>query len=1146
MLSVQGTLQGRVVLITGFTGFVGKCVVEKILRAFPGVQRVLLIVRRSKDVNALQRVRTIFFESACFDNLRRIHGSKFSDFFDEKVGVLEADMEQERLGLSSESWNVALGCNIIINCAANVDFNQRLDLQFNTNLFGCLRLLDIARACPSFVSFVHCSTAYSNCDRLGFISETLPDSSNWRSFVDHVMAMAPAQVTSETPALLGKFPNTYTLSKNLSEKALLSSRGSIPVAIVRPSIIGCAETEPVPGWIDAVSAAAALYLCAGTGLVSCIHGSVGVIGDQVPVDYVVDTLLIAAASAAAEGPSRDAKVFMCGSSQFNPVTWGESARCVIEYFRHRPPPRQVRQPEFEMFKHKYQHNLYVLYSYTLPSLILRAKSALGDKSAVTLQAKWTSATNKAMELMKTFEHFTCNSWVFEASSVRAAAAELSSSERQMLHWDICDIEWPRYLSTFCYGLSRYIMKLDVTQPRLLENVILLNQNRASLQGCGSTLAGGGVCPDHVVAAVLHSAQVRAAVARLKPTYSIDPSFQPIELESQALSIAVNMASRWNRAWILCTKAVLRQILVRLFDSVLVDPAEVDRLRLQLRASRSIPLLYMPNHRSYFDFLLLSYVAITYDLPVPHIAAAEVFLDLGPVTSILRHGGAFFINRNSSDVLQSAVLEAMTEILLRERKPIEFFFEGTRSRLGRMLPPRTGLLSIATDLVTRKEVEDVLISSVAITYDCVIEANMYAHELTGAPKIPESFSSFLSSASVLRRKFGSVHIRFPPLLSVRSIMSNAAAAAAAEDASNEEDVDAMEPRVAESDGPSPTTKSLLGSRGQVAEATAAAVVDTLVRNTVVTSTGLAAAVVLSCRSAGDNFLAMPVLGSRILQLRRHVTDAGAEATDSRWNGTAIADYAMQFIRPHVEVGPDGVKPPCNLLSLLVLAQHVGPLVDRCRTESIVCLCIQRSRSNPRAAFLEIAPLFYACIASSSDPVRVDYGQHFDACVERMLVSGLLLHQQGTSGGGYSIKEDSVVVQVLAALVEPLLENMYMVVSIIYFGFMNQVHLDGSVLSACGRLCAVLVRDGRCRFPDAGIEELTRSSVAALQKCRVINRQDDDGTESWSRRATISLGAGVTLVALSKLMDVLSQLRLVSDSAVFDTDVVTSLRSPHNKL
>jgi hypothetical protein len=246
--------------------------------------------------------------------------------------------------------------------------------------------------------------------------------------------------------------------------------------------------------------------------------------------------------------------------------------------------------------------------------------------------------------------------------------------------------------------------------------------------------------------------------------------------------------------------------------------------------------------------------------------------------------------------------------------------------------------------------------------------------------------------------------------------------------------------------------------------------------------------------------MPVLGSRILQLRRHVTDSGAEVSDSRWNGDFIADYAMQFIRPHVQICSDGVKPPRDLVSLLVLAQHVGPLVDLCKTESIVCLCIQRSLSNPRAVFLEVAPLLYAAIAPSSGPFTVDYGRDFDDCVQRMLLSGVLL-QQDASSTCYGIKEDSVVVQVvvilcamalsnnsdhqvLAALVEPLLENLYMVVSIVYFGFMNQAHLDGSVLSACGRLCTVLVRDGRCRFPDAGIDELTRSSVAALQKCRCL--------------------------------------------------------------
>jgi hypothetical protein len=108
--------------------------------------------------------------------------------------------------------------------------------------------------------------------------------------------------------------------------------------------------------------------------------------------------------------------------------------------------------------------------------------------------------------------------------------------------------------------------------------------------------------------------------------------------------------------------------------------------------------------------------------------------------------------------------------------------------------------------------------------------MYAHELTGAPKIPESFSSFLSSATVLRRKFGSVHIRFPPLLSVRAIMSN-----------SEEEVGTMEPRAAESGGAGTVMQGLLGPRGVVAQATAAAVVNALVHNTVITSTGLAAAV-----------------------------------------------------------------------------------------------------------------------------------------------------------------------------------------------------------------------------------------------------------------------------------------------------------------
>lgn len=118
---------------------------------------------------------------------------------------------------------------------------------------------------------------------------------------------------------MGKFPNTYTYTKNLCERLLKKRRGSVPLCLVRPAIINPSYLEPFPGWVDSLAAAAALFLFVGLGIVRVINGDHKKIGDVIPVDLVSNTIIVASAH---NFRQTNLPIYHVGSSDRNPITWG--------------------------------------------------------------------------------------------------------------------------------------------------------------------------------------------------------------------------------------------------------------------------------------------------------------------------------------------------------------------------------------------------------------------------------------------------------------------------------------------------------------------------------------------------------------------------------------------------------------------------------------------------------------------------------------------------------------------------------------------------------------------------------------------------------------------------------------------------------
>jgi glycerol-3-phosphate O-acyltransferase len=144
------------------------------------------------------------------------------------------------------------------------------------------------------------------------------------------------------------------------------------------------------------------------------------------------------------------------------------------------------------------------------------------------------------------------------------------------------------------------------------------------------------------------------------------------------------------------------------------------------------IVYVPCHRSHIDYLLLSYIIVRQGLTPPHIAAGAN-LNLPLVGSLLRRGGAFFLRRSfKGEPLYAAVFHEYLHLMLARGFPIEYFIEGGRSRSGRMLTPKAGILGMTVQSFIREHARPLVFVPVYIGYEKVMEGRTYLGELAANP------------------------------------------------------------------------------------------------------------------------------------------------------------------------------------------------------------------------------------------------------------------------------------------------------------------------------------------------------------------------------------------------------------------------------
>jgi len=234
----------------------------------------------------------------------------------------------------------------------------------------------------------------------------------------------------------------------------------------------------------------------------------------------------------------------------------------------------------------------------------------------------------------------------------------------------------------------------------------------------------------------------------------------------ALKYADEIAANMTHGAIRFLDVVLTWVWNKIYNGVNVYNIE----RLQ-NANKDNEIIYVPCHRSHIDYLLLSYVLYHNGLQVPHIAAG-INLNMPVVGPILRRGGAFFMRRTfKGNKLYAAVFDEYLHSVFSNGYSTEYFVEGGRSRTGRTLNPKAGMLAMTLRSYLRDSRKPIIFMPVYVGYEKVFESSSYQGELKGKKKKKEGLGSLFTSLRSMKRSFGKVRVTFGDPINFDNLLDN---------------------------------------------------------------------------------------------------------------------------------------------------------------------------------------------------------------------------------------------------------------------------------------------------------------------------------------------------------------------------------------
>ncbi|XP_014250131.1 putative fatty acyl-CoA reductase CG8306 [Cimex lectularius] len=442
---VKAFFNGKNVFLTGGTGFVGIALVEKLLRT-TNVNKVYLLLRTKKGKDISERLEE-FKKNAIFE---RLVNEKGSDVFGKLVPVA-GDVGEPNLGLSdSDTMILTENVNVMFHSAATLDFGANLKSTVQINLLGTRRVVELCKKIRHLNALLHVSSAFVNSHMLKPQEEFYPVHKTADEVIDFVEKSTDDQIEEKTKLFLGEYINTYTFTKALAEQEVRNASSSFPTCIVRPSMITASWKEPVKGWTNSKNGPQGFIMGAGKGVVRRLPVNENLIADYIPVDIVVNGMIVGAWHAATVMPA-ETPVFHLTSSTSNPFRWRLITPMLDELLHNSPLKSAVWYPCLKLVPSLFWFKVSALIFHWLPAYILDGVTKLmGGK---TILVRMHTNIDKSLVQLKAFI-FT--EWLYDNKKTLSLHNSLNDEDKESFNLDVTSLDWLDYFQWLAKGVRVYL------------------------------------------------------------------------------------------------------------------------------------------------------------------------------------------------------------------------------------------------------------------------------------------------------------------------------------------------------------------------------------------------------------------------------------------------------------------------------------------------------------------------------------------------------------------------------------------------------------------------------------------------------------------------------------------------------------------
>lgn len=493
---------GRDVLITGATGFMGKVLVERLLRTCPQVGRLFLLVRPKRDAPPAERLARLQ-QSQVFDGIRERCPQQLR-----KMVVVAGDVTLPGLGIEPRDLAALHQVSVVFHSAATLKFNEPLRQAVNQNIRSVIRLMDICDQLPNMQAFVHVSTAYSNAERRLVEERVYEAPVPLRHLLALTDALTDDALARLTPDYIWPKPNTYTFTKAMAEVAVSERvNRKYSAAIFRPSIVVSAVRHPRPGWVESLNGPGAFVVATGKGLLRALRCSPSAAADLVPVDIAIDTLIAVAAHTAAQPSCDDVMVYNCCSCE-NPITWGGFKRRMMAAVRRHPFDDALYFPCGFITGNSVVHFVLELFLQKIP---LHTANVITKIFGIKTRMDLALAYGRLRAVEQVLEFFTVREWAFATDNVRRLRQAASPADRQLFQLDPAAIDWDEHVENLVKGSRKYLLKeKDANIPKAKKHMRRLKCAHGALVAGALLLLARLLLPAFLVTA----ARLRRIIARM--------------------------------------------------------------------------------------------------------------------------------------------------------------------------------------------------------------------------------------------------------------------------------------------------------------------------------------------------------------------------------------------------------------------------------------------------------------------------------------------------------------------------------------------------------------------------------------------------------------------------------------------------------